>query len=51
MKKIYQKPEVEFVALGMADAITEGNDTDVGYVSNPFLQAVLEDEAAMEGEN
>ncbi len=46
MKKYYQKPETEFVSLDMAEVITAGDDTELGVESNPFLAAVLEDEAA-----
>ena len=45
MKKYYQKPETEFVSLNAAEAITAGDDTELGVESNPFLAAVLEDEA------
>lgn len=48
MKKYYQKPELELISLGVAEAITAGDDTDLGVESNPFLQAVLEDELAAE---
>ena len=44
MKKYYQKPETEFVSLNMAETITT-DDTELGVESNPFLAAVLEDEA------
>ena len=44
MNKPYQRPEVEYVVLGMTDAIT-ADDTELGVESNPFLQAVMEDEA------
>ena len=44
MKKYYQKPEAELICIGMSEAITAGDDTELGVESNPFLAAVLEDE-------
>lgn len=46
MKKHYQKPELELVSLDLSEAIT-WDDSDVGLESNPWLQMVLEDEAAL----
>ncbi len=48
MKKYYQKPELELISLAMMENITAGDDTELGVESNPFLQAVLEDEMAAE---
>ncbi len=48
MKKYYLKPQIEFINIGMAEAITAGDDTELGVESNPFLAAVLEDEAAQQ---
>lgn len=45
MEKYYQKPEAELICIGMSEAITAGDDTELGVGSNPFLAAVLEDEA------
>ena len=48
MKKYYQKPETKFISLDMAVLITTGDDTELGVESNPFLAAVLEDEATQQ---
>ncbi len=45
MKKYYQKPQSEYVVLTANEPIT-ADDTELGVESNPFLAAVLEDEAA-----
>ncbi len=46
MKKYYQKPELELVSLDLTESITY-DDSDVGIESNPWLQMVLADEAAL----
>ncbi len=49
MKKYYQKPEFELISLGMLENIT-GDDTTLGYGSNPFLELALEEEQADDGQ-
>ena len=44
MKNQYQSPQAEYITLVMKDSITT-DDTELGVESNPFLQAVQEDEA------